>query len=277
VILLSARSFVLALVLFVVCQSAFAFDKQHQLLTSQLKKYVHAGCVDYAAWKKSTKLLDAYLASLAEISAQEYEALSTSDKKALWLNGYNAFTIKIVLDHYPLHGNVDYYPQDSLRQIPDVWEVYHFKIAGRSVDLDYVEHGVIRREFHDPRMHFAVVCAARGAAPLCNRAFTADDIDDVLEEAKNAYLSDTKNLRFDEENKVLLVSRVFSWFPLDFAPANFFKGRTKPPSDFAVILAYLASNGPPDLVKKLATVPDLSAIKVSYLSYDWSLNDCPKN
>ncbi|MDR3613549.1 MAG: DUF547 domain-containing protein [Candidatus Obscuribacterales bacterium] len=276
-IFLPARSLVLAFVLSILCQSAFAFDKQHRLFTAELKKYVHAGCVDYAAWKKSPQQLDAYLDGLAGISTQEYEALGTAEKKALWLNGYNAFTIKIVLDHYPLHGNIDYYPADSLRQIPDVWEKYHFKIAGRNVDLDDVEHGVIRREFHDPRMHFAVVCAARGAAPLCNQAFTAEDIDAVLEGAKNAYLSDTNNLRFDEVNNVLLVSRVFSWFPLDFAPANFFKGRTTPPSDFAVILAYLASNGPPDLVKKLARVHDLNDIKVSYLSYDWSLNDCYKN
>jgi hypothetical protein len=269
-----ARSIVLAFVTFLLCQSAFAFDKQHHLFTAELKKYVHAGCVDYSAWKKSPQQLDAYLESLAEVSAADYEVLDVREKKALWLNGYNAFTIKIVLDHYPVHGNIDYYPANSLRQIPDVWDVYHFKIAGRTVDLDDVEHGVIRREFRDPRMHFAVVCAARGAAPLANRAFTGDDIDAVLEEAKNVYLSDTKNLNFDEDNKVLMVSRVFSWFPLDFAPANFFKGRTKPPSDFAVILAYLASNGPPELVKKLQSVPDLNEIKVSYLSYDWSLNDC---
>jgi hypothetical protein len=262
----------------VICaRSCFVSNLPASLCLRYATSIVHSGCVDYAAWKKSTKQLDAYLASLGEISSTEYEALSTSEKKALWLNAYNAFTIKIVLDHYPVHGNVDFYPADSLRQIPDVWENYHFKVAGRSVDLDYVEHGVIRREFHDPRMHFAVVCAARGAAPLGNSAYTAEDIDDVLENAKNAYLGDVRNLRFDEEHKVLFVSRVFSWFPLDFAPANFFKGRTKPPSDFAVILAYLARNGPPDLVKKLATVPDLDEIKVSYLTYDWALNDCSKN
>ena len=273
------------LALFSFASQAFGlegFDTTHQVLSGELAKYVTDGGVRYAKWKQKPAPLTAYLASLAALSRSEYNALPENDRKALWINASNAFTIKLVLDHYPIAGKNPDYPADSFRQIPDAWERIQFKIGGQEVTLDEIEHNILRRDFHDARAHFAVVCAAKGSPRLPPHAFVGQEIDRQLEDCKNKFLSDEKNISINKSNTAVKVSRIFQWFALDFAPREWgkkFKGRL--PSDEEVIVEYLTENGSPGLKQGLQGIREKSEqnkssefpISVEYEPFDWSLND----
>src|SRR4030095_11541628 len=189
------------------------FDHSHQLFSKGLRQYVADSQVHYVQWKKDPSALHSYLKQLAALSPAEYAHFTENQKKALWINAYNAITIKVVLDHYPIKGSKPYYPANSLRQIPDVWEQFHYKVAGKDVDLYTIEHEMIRKQFQDPRMHFAVVCASNGCPPILNRAYVAETIENELDEAARRYFSLSKNVQYDPDKKEVRVSQLFRWFP----------------------------------------------------------------
>jgi hypothetical protein len=251
----------------------------NQTYSKELSKYVVNGSVEYSKWKKKPEGLRNYLDSLANLSQHDYELLQPDEQKALWINAYNAFTIKLVLDHYPIFGTNHDFPADSFRQIPDAWEKMQFKVAGREVTLDEIEHTILRRDFHDPRTHFIIVCAARGGPQMLNHAVYAKDLERELEKAKVDFLNDPKNVTFDEKQGVLSVSKIFEWFPLDFACVEWFKkNRGKLPGEDSVIIEYLEKNSSPQMQKALKEAMAknrnaASPVKVIFKSFDWSLNE----
>jgi hypothetical protein len=251
-----------------------AFDKRHRLFTQDLRKYVDGNGVHYSKWKRDQTNLSRYLQSLAELTADDYEKLSANDRKALWLDVYDALTIKIVLDHYPIHGNIPYYPENSLRQIPEVWEAFKIDVAGRKLNLYQIEHDILRREVKDTRTHFTVSCAAKGAGRTPASAYTAKNLNRALNEASLRFLADKDNLTVDSDKKIVSVSKIFKWFPLDFAlEAGFKKIPFPPPTDDDVILGYLALHGPKQVQEALEESTDRAQYKVVYREFDWSLND----
>ncbi len=250
-----------------------AFDQKHSLWSAELKKYADGPLIHYGKWKDHQAGLDAYIKSLGSVTAAEYQKFSTNEKKAFWVNAYNAFAIKIVLDHYPIHGTKSYYPQGSLRQIPNVWDDFAYDAAGQKVTLYYIAHNIIRHDFADPRLHFAIVCASKGCPDMKPSAYIGETLDKDLDAAARAYVSNSRNIQYDAQNHVLKVSQLFKWFPLDFAaPAGFTKIGFPPPTDDAIVVAYVSTVASPELKKQL-TGPDSKNIKVVYLPYDWSLND----
>lgn len=175
------RLVILLIVFLIFASPAFAaFDVEHTLFTHELQKYVEGGLVHYKRWQKSPGNLHKYLEHIAELTPAEFNGLTEDDRKALWLNVYNAFTIKLVLDHYPISGNRPYFPTDSFRQIkPDAWEAYKVSVAGKEYTLYAIEHEILRKVFHNARSHFAVVCAAKGSAALKNRAFVGRTLNQI--------------------------------------------------------------------------------------------------
>jgi hypothetical protein len=267
---------IVSLMLFLVSYAspATAFDKHHHLFAQELRRYVDAGGVHYSKWKRDESGLNRYLQSLADLTAADYDKLSATDREALWLDVYDALTIKVVLDHYPIHGNIPYYPEDSLRQIPDVWEAFKIDVAGRKLNLYQIEHDILRREVRDTRTHFTVSCAARGAGKTPTYAYTAKNLNRSLNEATKTFLADKENIQIDSDKKIVYVSKIFKWFPLDFAlEAGFKKIPFPPPTDDDVVLGYLASHGPDDVEDALEDPADRSKYKVEYREFDWSLND----
>lgn len=261
-------------------QPMFAFDRQHRLFSSELKKYSSPIGVHYARWQKQPQRLEKYLKQLASISQAEYDTLSAADKEALWLDAYEAFTIKIVLDHYPIQGTKPYYPPGSLRQIPDVWESFSTRIAGRTVNLYQIEHEYIRKAVKDSRAHFALACGARGCCATPPFAYTANKLETELDHARDVFLSKRRNVDIDPKTHIVLVSQVFKWFPLDFAAdAGFEKPSFPPPTDDEIILSYLSRFGPPTVRSAIADLHERASYKVAYRDFDWSLNDadaeCP--
>jgi hypothetical protein len=246
-----------------------AFDQTHSALTTELKKFVDTSGVHYAKWKNQQQGLNAYIASLEKITPEEYATFTPDQKKALWINTYNALAIKVVLDHYPIHGDKTYYPPNSLRQISGCFEEIKVKIAGRQLDLWKIAHNLIRKECADPRMHFAVVCAAKGCPKLRDTAYVAENLDSDLEKAASDYVNNPRNVQIDPAKNELRVSLLFSWFPLDFAMHAFKKVSFPPPDDNEIIAAYI-SKWLPAKQRDLLTSHDW---KLVYLPYDWALND----
>lgn len=248
------------------------FDRQHKLFTQDLGRFVEKNRVHYRRWKKDSARLEKYLDSLAHIDKKTYEKLSDAEKTALWINAYNAATIKMVLEHYPIQGKDEHYPPHSIRQIPDVWENTHLIVAGRKVSLYELEHDILRREIHDPRAHFAVVPAAIGCPPLRAKAFTSDTLERDLDEAAKSYLS--KNVEFNFKEKTVRVPAIFSWFPLDFAPAvGLAKVKFPPPKDDDIVLRYVVRQSPPRIQKYFQEDAAYKQFKVIYRPSNWTLND----
>ena len=221
-----------------------------------LQKHVdQEGLVDYKSLKRSQGRLDEYLSLLARTDPV---ALSNSGKLAYWINAYNAFTLKLILDHYPVK---------SIKDIPRRWEIKEWVAGGQKYSLNQIEHEILRKDFEEPRIHFAIVCASIGCPNLWNRAFTEDDIDDQLDQAGKTFFASPKHFRFETRKSafggdvvVLSLSKILKWFKEDFT-----NGGKTPVMDFA--MQYVDSS----VAKKISQAGN--SIKIKYLSYDWDLNE----
>lgn len=266
----------LLILLFISSSSgAFAFDHSHSLFTNELQKYVGMDLVDYAAWRKSPQNLKRYIDSLEAIESDEYAKFSKEEKKAIWLNAYNAMTIYLVLKNYPIKGTKEYYPKSSIRQVEGFWEKNSISIGKRVVSLAQIEHNVLRRDFHDPRSHFAVVPAALGGAKIERVAYSAPGLEQWLSHKAMEYLGDTKNVSIDTKDGVIYVTQLFRWFPLDFSKSVGMEKTFPPPTDDQIIIAYLKKYGPSSLKKQIENLSKSidKPIDVIYRPFDWTLND----
>ncbi|MBS1992142.1 MAG: DUF547 domain-containing protein [Cyanobacteria bacterium SZAS LIN-3] len=277
-LVIGVRLLPLLLVLFSVgfaccsCAPAQAFDTKYKLYGRQLKKYVVAesGFVHYKRWQKDRSGLDSFVKSLALLDKETYEKFDEKERLAFWLNAYNALAIKSVLDHYPVKATVDYFPPNSIRQFNDGWERLKFEVMGQTVTLYDIEHERLRRGFRDPRMHFAVASASVDSAKLSPEPYVGAGLDQRLDGAARRFLAQDNALVLDPVAKTVRVSKLFSWFTLDFASrAGFGKALFPPPADEEVILSYIELYVPEDKRRILKQ----GGLKFDYLVYDWSLND----
>jgi len=160
------------------------FDHSHLIYDSLLRKYVHNGRVDYKGFKASAEEFDTYLRGLGSVSERDYANWPREEKLAFWINAYNAFTVKAVIDNYPIKGSVfSFYPRNSIRQIDGVWDKLRFRAIGKMVNLEEIEHEILRKQFKEPRIHFAIVCASLGCPDLRSEAYRADIINEQFESA----------------------------------------------------------------------------------------------
>ena len=180
----------------------------HSLLDSVLRTHVDPeGWVDYPALAANSGDLDRYIESLG---GQELDRLGRDERLALLINAYNAFTLRLVLDH---HGRID-----SILDIPEAirWEDPRWKIGGESLSLDEIEHDQIRNHFREARIHFALVCAAAGCPPLRQEAYTGAKLEAQLEEQARLVHSKETWLRFDHQEGLLELSPIYEWYYTDF-------------------------------------------------------------
>ena len=210
----------------------------HSLWTTALKEYVdEEGKVNYLHWNKDTKLLDDYISSLEENPPANY--WTKNDSLAYFINAYNAVTIKLILDHYPLK---------SIRKLVTPWRFKRFKLNGKKISLNHIEHQILRK-MKEPRIHFAINCASASCPKLRNRAFYAHSMEQQLEEVTTGFINDPKRNQLNQQEMV--ISRIFQWFGGDF-------GTKKERHAF---------------IRRYAKQPiDINA-KVRFLNYDWQLNE----
>lgn len=227
-----------------------ALDHSYSDWGNVLENYTEDGYVDYGALQKFPKALDAYLENVQKLEPGEYEKWSTNEKISFWINAYNAFTVQTIVDHYP---------KKSIKHIPNVWDEKRFAALGQKWSLNQIEHKILRKEFSEPRIHFALVCASLGCPTLRGEPYTASNLNSQLDSQVRDFLADTDKARYDERTDTLRLSPIFKWFREDFDKAG------------GVLSFILAKNKhylPPDMEGKVNL-----KTKISWLSYDWSLND----
>ncbi len=221
----------------------------HELFDQVLQKYVDSqGRVNYAGLKKNLGTLQSYLDSLAVNAPSDKATFQTG--LAFWINAYNALTIKGVLDHYPT---------TSVRKIKlfgGFFSRIRFQVGGRSYTLDNIEHDIIRSEFGDPRIHFALVCASLGCPSLENRAFVPETLEERLDNATANFINNPEKVRLDRGNRVLYLSQIFEWYAEDFEDTH--------DSVINFISEYLPEVDAAFLKGK--------EVQIQYVQYDWSLN-----
>ena len=209
----------------------------HESFDKMCKNYIgKTGIVNYTDWKKDEGLLDTYLTYLSDNSPKDI--WSKNRELAYWINVYNAFTIKLILKNHPLK---------SIRDLNggEPWKEIWINLGGKSYSLNNIEHDIIRPKFNDPRIHFAVNCAAKSCPPIQNFAFTEDNVQTKLDEVAGYFINNSGLNQITE--RAIKVSKIFEWYS----------------SDFGNIIAFL---------NKYCQTQISSKAKVEYLDYDWSLN-----
>ena len=221
----------------------------HALFAEVLQARVNAeGQVDYAGLKASPEKLETYLDGLA---SADLAALSYHEQLAFWLNAYNALVIKGVVDRYPTTS------VRSVKPFGGFFSRLKFQVAGKPYTLNEIEHDVIRAEFVDARVHFALVCASAGCPTLENRAFFADTLEERLETATFNFVANPEKVRLERSERRLYLSKIFKWYAADFTEG------------YAGVTDFLTDYLPPDDAEFLET----EEVELHYLDYDWTLND----
>lgn len=233
----------------------------HSSFDHLLKQYVSKdGAVEYKGFLKDKVVFEEYLQLLSN-NPPDKTTWSESEQLAYWINAYNAFTIKLIIDNYPVASIKDI--KKGIPFVNGVWDLKFFKIGDQEMDLNEIEHGIIRTQFKEPRIHFAVNCASYSCPHLRNEAFVADRLEEQLVDQTRVFLADNRKNNLDSPDKIVL-SSIFKWYSTDFTNKGFFSrlfggsGRSKKLIQF--IQPYTDLN-----INKNATV--------EFMEYDWSLND----
>lgn len=230
---------------------AATFD--HGTFDDLLSEHVdqESGTVDYSGLSENRGQLETYLDRIAGVDLAE---LPGDEQLALLINAYNGYTLQLVLDNYP--------GIDSIQDLSEPWSRERYTVGGYDLSLDQIEHRLIRPIYRDPRIHFAVNCAAVDCPYLAESAYTGENLDEQLEARAEAILTDEQFVRVEDET--LGYSRVMEWYKVDFVDSSFDGSADSVPGYIAryaddEVGAFIEQHGgdPP-------TAP---------LEYDWSLND----
>jgi hypothetical protein len=230
---------------------ALAFDHSHRAWSELLKKHVvlldgaKASRLDYTGMARERAALRSYLESLSRVSNGEFAGWSEPEQMAFLINAYNAHTVEKILTRYPELKSI----WDFGRFFGNPFRDEFFSLLGARMSLDGIEHGILRKRYGEPRVHYAVNCASVGCPMLREEAYVGVHLETQLEEQALRFLSDRSRNRFRSGR--LEVSKIFDWFSEDFEPRSRY------------FMRYAALLG----------VPPGAAPSLVFLDYDWSLND----
>jgi hypothetical protein len=260
----------MCIVLCVVASASFAcarqeapagFDHAHKAWTVLLGEHVKDDAFDYKKLKTDTAKLEAYLRTLEAVEAEEFASWDSKQQFAFWINAYNAYTVKLVVDAYPIA---------SIKDLGDeklaVWDREFIPLGAlaptlkrEKLSLNDVENKILRPVFKDARVHAAINCASESCPPLQNEAFRAEKLEEQLTAQTKRWLLDTTRNRFDKAAGKLELSQVFDWFKADFereaGSAQAWIAKFLPTQAFWL-----------DTKKKY---------DVRFLDYSWKLNQAP--
>lgn len=187
------------------------------------------------------------------LETTKVSTLSRPEQMAFWINLYNAATIDVILDHYPVETIRDIDISGIFSNGP--WGKEFMVVEGRSIALNTIEHEILRPDFKDPRIHYAVNCASIGCPNLQDVPFAAETLEDQLNQGAVSYVNHPRGVTVTEENK-LVVSSIYHWFSEDFGDSD------------ENVIAHIKQYAAPDLKAKLEGIS-----KISDHEYDWSLNE----
>jgi hypothetical protein len=245
----------------------------HSAYDALLKKHVTDGSVDYALLKNDRGELDEYLARLGAVDASEFESWSREDRMALYINAYNAITLHGILVNYPIKpGGLlsrKRFPRNSIRQIGDFWDTAFVPVMAQRMTLNHMEHEVLRKQFKDPRIHFALVCASKGCPLLSDEAYRGAALDDQLDNDVRRFVNDESKVRIDTLKNELLLSSIFKWYSEDFAAVDAAESLDDYDRGERHILSFI---GRFIDAEEWKYIEDRKP-RIKYLPYDWSLNE----
>lgn len=245
-------------------------DPIHRPLEQILDTYVRDGLVYYRALRSERGALDRYVQSLADTSAATVNGWPPDRQLAFWINAYNAFVLRTVIDHYPIRGKAPEYPSVSIRQIPGAFERRTHRAGGRTLTLDALEREVIA-SFGDPRAMLALGRGANGGGRLKSEAYSSNRLDAQLATMTSELVTRRELVHVDIPGGELSVNPIFSWREeafvklADRAPAAY-QGRS--PIERAVLFLI-----DPLLVPNEAEFLRKNTFRMTYHEFDWSLND----
>ena len=218
----------------------------HQQWDKLLKKHIdESGMVNYKGFQEDNAALGAYLKTLSDNVPQS--SWSENEQKAYWINAYNAFTVSLILQNYPVKSIKDI--AGTVYKVDTPWDIKFINIGGKKYDLNNIEHGILRKKYNDPRIHFALVCAAISCPKLRKEAYTGSQLDAQLEDAGKDFLNDKSKNRINADRTDL--SQYFSWYKDDFTKNGSFV----------------------NFINKYSETKINSNTKIGYLDYNWSLNE----
>ncbi len=219
----------------------------HEIWNGLLKKYVtDDGSVNYEGFKKEREKLKQYLDLLSKSNPSD--EWSEKERLAFWINAYNAYTVELILRHYPVESIKDIGSKIKIPFVSTAWDIKFINIGGKDYDLNNIEHSVLRKQFDDPRIHFAINCASYSCPKLRNEAFTADKLEAQLQDQARDFVNDKRKNIITADK--LELSEIFNWYKADFTKD------TK-------LIAY---------IQQYTDVKISPSAKVSYMEYNWSLN-----
>ena len=217
--------------------TVISFAPSHEAWNQLLRQNVNEeGKVNYKGFQKSKEKLNVYLDDLAKNPVQD--GWSKAEKMAYWINAYNAFTIKLIIDHYPTTSITKLYEGKP-------WDVKWIKLGDKTYSLTNIENDILRPQFKDARIHFALNCAAKSCPPLLNRAWTAENLEKTLDQRAKSFINNSQFNKIST-NEVQL-SKIFDWYA----------------SDFGNVI---------DFLNHYATKKINAKATVKYAEYDWALN-----
>lgn len=245
-------------------------DALHRPLDDILDMYVRDGLVYYRALRSERGRLDRYIASL-DVPQATYDAWSRERRMAFWLNAYNVFVLRTVIDNYPIRGKSANYPPASIRQIPGAFERTKHRAAGRSLTLDEIEKTILP-EFKEPRLHLALGRGAIGSGRLRSEAFTADRIAAQLDDVQKEFVTEQAMLKIDRTGGTISVTSIVSWNAAAFIDA-YDKSADGPFAERSPIERALVAFIRPHLLPLEREFVQKNEFRVTYHPFDWSLND----
>lgn len=259
------------LVLLAFCASSAAaqgFDHAHRGWDALLKKHVvllpgkSASQVRYAEFAKDRAALKAYLGALSAVAEAEFQGWPKAQQMAFLINAYNAFTVELILEHYPVKSIKDI----GSDLFSNRWKRKFFRLLGRESYLDQIEHEILRKpgNYDEPRVHFAVNCASIGCPMLREEAFVGERLEAQLEEQAVRFLSDRSRNRVGAQGR-LEVSKIFDWFKEDWESG--YQGIRSREQYFARYARLLSDDPAQQKLVAEGRAP------IAFLDYDWSLND----
>lgn len=210
----------------------------HSLWNNFLQKHVSCnGHVDYEAIHKHPEQLEIYLQELTKLVPNQ--SWTKQETLAFWINAYNAFTIKLIIDNYPIK---------SIKDIRKPWDKEFIKIGNKTISLNHIEHEILRK-MNEPRIHFAIVCASVSCPKLLNEAYTTENLENQLTRAAKDFLSDSSKNSISTNN--LELSKLFKWFGSDFTKHG------------SLI----------DFLNVHSDIQISNDAKIKFKDYNWNLND----
>lgn len=220
----------------------------HSDWTQLLSKHVSpSGKVNYKGFIQDSLKLNVYLAKLAK-AAPDYKKVPKQDQIAYWINAYNAYTVQIIIRNYPLKSIKEI--GGKIPFINSTWDIKFIELGGTSLDLNNIEHGILRKDFKEPRIHFAVNCASVSCPKLRNEAYVGSKLDAQLSDQAKSFLADKSKNKFVSANQAV-VSKLFKWFTGDF-------------TEEVDLIPYINRYAP------LKLNPDAN---LDYMDYNWNLNE----